>query len=317
MTKQWTRWLLPSLLVLLSGCDMALMDPKGAVGLEQRNLIFIATGLMLIVVIPVFIMTIWFAWRYRAGNQQATYTPKWAHSNKIELVVWTVPCLIILILGYITWQTSHSLDPHKPLESDKPALQINVVAMDWKWLFIYPQQGIATVNEIAIPVDVPIHFRVTSETVMNAFFIPQLGSQVYAMAGMNNDLHLIANEAGTFKGIGSNYSGHGFSGMKFATHALPQADFDAWVAKVQQAPDGLDSAGYTALSKPSQDVPVTYFSSVRPGLYEEIIQKFMGDMPMHQHQEHKVMPAVMEEGQAMEGMHDHAMHAAATSGTGE
>ncbi|WP_409420679.1 ubiquinol oxidase subunit II [Pseudaeromonas sp. ZJS20] len=314
------RWLLPSLAVLLSGCDMALMDPKGAVGLEQRSLILTATGLMLIVVIPVFIMTVWFAWRYRAANKQATYAPKWAHSNKIELVVWLVPCIIILILGTITWRTSHSLDPHKPLASDKPALQIDVVALDWKWLFIYPAQGIATVNEIAIPVDVPVHFRITSATVMNSFFIPRLGSQVYAMAGMNNDLYLVANEAGTYKGIAANYSGHGFSGMKFATHAVSDADFAAWVDKVKQAPGHLDSTQYAELVKPSQNVPVTYFSSAKPGLYEEIIQTFMGEMPMH---EHEAMPAplqqsaAMAQGEAMEGMHDHTMHAAATSGTGE
>jgi len=214
--------------LMLSGCNTALMDPKGAIGLEQRTLILTAIGLMLIVVIPVIIMAFAFAWKYRASNTNAKYSPNWSHSNKIEAVVWTVPIIIIAILATITWKTTHELDPFKPIVSDQKTLTVEVVSLDWKWLFIYPEQGIATVNELVIPKDVPVQFKVTSDSVMNSFFIPQLGGQIYAMAGMQTQLHLIANEAGTYKGISSNFSGRGFSGMKFNTIATPtREDFDA------------------------------------------------------------------------------------------
>ena len=160
---------------------------------RQKNLIITALALMLIVVVPVILMTFWFAWRYRASNKAATYTPNWSHSNKIEAVVWGIPCIIILVLGIITWKTTHSLDPRAPLPSTVKPLEIEVVSLDWKWLFIYPEQGVAAVNELVFPANVPVHFKVTSGSVMNSFFIPQLGSQIYAMAGMRNQLNLIAN----------------------------------------------------------------------------------------------------------------------------
>ncbi len=182
------------LCLLLTGCSSALLDPKGQIGVEQRSLILTSFGLMLIVVIPVIVMTLLFGWRYRRSNRVAKYLPDWAHSNAIEAAVWTVPCLIIAVLAFLTFKTSHSLDPHKPLESDVAPMEIQAVALDWKWLFIYPEQGIASVNELAFPVDTPVRFRVSSGSVMNAFFIPRLGSQIYAMAGMDNDVHLIADE---------------------------------------------------------------------------------------------------------------------------
>lgn len=201
--------------VLLSGCDSALLDPKGQIGLEQRSLILTAFGLMMIVVIPAVLMAVGFAWKYRASNKDAKYSPNWSHSNKVEAVVWTVPILIILFLAVLTWKTTHALEPSKPLVHDEKPITIEVVSMDWKWFFIYPEQGIATVNEIAFPANVPVHFKVTSNSVMNSFFIPRLGSQIYAMAGMQTQLHLIADEAGTYDGISASYSGPGFSGMKF------------------------------------------------------------------------------------------------------
>ncbi|QLK87276.1 cytochrome o ubiquinol oxidase subunit II [Arsenophonus endosymbiont of Aphis craccivora] len=265
-----------AIVFLLTGCDMVLMDPKGSIGVEQKRLILTALGLMLIVVIPVIFMAIIFARKYRASNKQANYRPDWAHSNKIELVCWTVPIIIIIILAVITWKTTHQLDPYKPLESDKKPITIQVISTDWKWVFVYPEENIATVNEIAIPVGVPINFKVTAESVMNSFFIPALGGQIYAMAGMQTTLHLIANEPGTYKGFSSSYSGHGFSDMKFNVIATPDmASFDKWVQKVKTSTKTIDSmATFNQLAKPSHNVPVTYFSSVKPNLYEELILKF-------------------------------------------
>lgn len=237
--------------VLLSGCNSALLDPKGQIGLEQRSLILTAFGLMLIVVIPAILMAVGFAWKYRASNKDAKYSPNWSHSNKVEAVVWTVPILIIIFLAVLTWKTTHALEPSKPLAHDEKPITIEVVSMDWKWFFIYPEQGIATVNEIAFPANTPVYFKVTSNSVMNSFFIPRLGSQIYAMAGMQTRLHLIANEPGTYDGISASYSGPGFSGMKFKAIATPdRAEFDQWVAKAKQSPNTMsDMAAFEKLKR--------------------------------------------------------------------
>ena len=258
---------------------MTLLDPVGQVGIEERNLIITATLLMLLVVVPVIAMTFIFAWKYRASNKDATYAPKWSHSTKIEVVIWTVPILIILALGVLTYKSTHALDPYRPLESDVKPLTIEVVAMDWKWLFIYPEQGIATVNKIVFPANTPINFRITSDTVMNSFFIPGLGGQIYAMAGMQTKLHLIANHNAEMDGISANYSGAGFTGMKFKAIATSQADFDAWVNEVKASPKQLDQAEYAALSKPSQNNPVALYSSYAPNLFQTIIDKYEGMTP--------------------------------------
>lgn len=265
--------------LLLGGCNMTLLNPTGQVGLEQRNLIITATLLMLLVVIPVIIMTFLFAWKYRASNTSATYTPKWNHSTKIEIAVWTVPVLIIIALGYITYKSTHALDPYKPLESDVKPVTIEVVALDWKWLFIYPEQGIATVNKIVFPAHTPINFRITSDAVMNSFFIPALGGQIYAMAGMQTKLHLIANENAEMDGISANYSGAGFTGMKFKATATTQEEFDAWVSEVKKAPKKLEQAEYAALAKQSQNNPVELYSSVTPNLFQTIVDKYEGMKP--------------------------------------
>jgi len=269
--------------VMLSGCNMVLMNPKGAIGVEQRTLIITAIALMLIVVIPVIFMAFAFAWKYRASNKDAKYSPNWSHSNKIEAVVWTIPIIIIAILGTITWKTTHELDPFKPIVTDKKPMTIEVVSLDWKWLFIYPEQGIATVNELAFPKDVPVEFKITSNSVMNSFFIPQLGGQIYAMAGMQTKLHLIGNEAGKYDGISSSCSGRGFSGMKFTAIVTPtEGDFDQWVAKVKASSNNLNATSdFNKLAEPSENNPVEYFSSVKPNLFKETIGKFMGDMDMH------------------------------------
>lgn len=270
--------------LLLSGCNMTLLDPKGQVGLDERNLIITATLLMLLVVVPVIVMTFLFAWKYRASNPNAVYAPKWSHSTKIEIAVWAVPVLIIIALGYVTYISTHALDPYKPLESDVKPITVEVVSMDWKWLFIYPEQGIATVNKLVFPANTPINFKITSDTVMNSFFIPGLGGQIYAMAGMETKLHLIANQNAEFDGISANYSGAGFTGMKFKAIATSQADFDAWVSDVKKAPKQLEKAEYEALSKPSQNNPVELYSSFTPNLFQIIVDKYEGmkpGQPMH------------------------------------
>jgi cytochrome o ubiquinol oxidase subunit 2 len=292
--------------LLLSGCNMTLLDPKGQVGLDERNLIITATLLMLLVVVPVIVMTFLFAWKYRASNQDAVYTPKWSHSTKIEVAVWAIPVLIIIALGYVTYKSTHALDPYKPLESDVKPITIQVVSMDWKWLFIYPEQGIATVNKIVFPANTPINFQITSDTVMNSFFIPGLGGQIYAMAGMQTKLHLIANQNAEFDGISANYSGAGFTGMKFKAIATSQADFDAWVSDVKKAPKQLEKAEYEALSKPSQNNPVELYSSFTPNLFQTIVDKYEGMKPGPKVDHEKKEKEVAQ----MEGM-DMSSHSAA------
>jgi cytochrome o ubiquinol oxidase subunit 2 len=230
---------------------------------------------MLIVVIPVIVLTLWFAWHYRASNTKATYTPNWSYSHRIEAVVWGIPIVIIAILGWITWYSTHKLDPFKPLESDVKPLEIQVVALDWKWLFIYPEQHIAAVNEIAIPTNTPVHFKITSDSVMNVFFIPQLGSQIYAMAGMQSQLHLISNHDGVYDGLSANFSGAGFPDMEFRAHSGSKEEFDAWVKKAQASPDKLNADTYRELAKPTERHPVQFFSTVEPMLYASVLDKYM------------------------------------------
>jgi cytochrome o ubiquinol oxidase subunit 2 len=274
------RWSCASLAVLLSGCNMEVLSPKGDIGMQEKSLILIATGLMLLVVIPVIAMTLYFAWRYRASNTKATYAPKWSHSTAIEAVVWTVPCIIIAILATITWTTTHALDPYKPLDHHAKPITIQAVSMDWKWAFIYPDYGVASVNELAIPTNVPVHFEITSDSVMNAFFIPQLGSQIYAMAGMKTQLNLIASEPGNYAGLSSNYSGAGFSDMHFTAIATSQQGFEDWIKKAKASPVNLDDQAYHALTQPSIKVPVAYYGNVKPGMFDSIVNQYMGDMQM-------------------------------------
>ncbi|MGF6417587.1 cytochrome o ubiquinol oxidase subunit 2 [Stenotrophomonas sp. AN71] len=260
----------------LSGCDWVLLDSKGMVGLAQRDLILICIGVMLIVVIPAIVLTFVFAWRFRAGNTKAKYTPDWAHSTKVEIVVWGVPLLIIAGLAVIVWKSTHELDPYKPLDVPGEPLHVDVIATDWKWVFVYPDLGIATVNQLNFPANRALAFNITSNSTMNTFFIPQLGGQIYAMAGMRTQLHLIANEPGQFRGMSGNYSGHGFSNMKFIATASSNEDFERWVAEVRSAPDALSFAQFKALAAPSKNAPVQHFSSVEPLLFKKVIDQFIG-----------------------------------------
>ncbi|WP_034912783.1 MULTISPECIES: cytochrome o ubiquinol oxidase subunit II [Erwinia] len=275
--------------LVLSGCDSALLSPKGQIAMEQRSLILTAFGLMMIVVIPAVLMAVVFAWKYRASNTNAKYSPNWSHSNKVEAVVWTVPILIILFLAILTWKSTHALEPGKPIASDVKPIEIDVIALDWKWLFIYPEQGIATVNQIAFPANTPVNFKITSNSVMNSFFIPTLGSQIYAMAGMQTKLHLIANEPGTFNGISSNFSGRGFSGMKFKAIATPDnAAFEQWVANAKTSSHTLTTMDdFEKLAAPSENHPVEFFSTANPELFKQVIGKYKmshGKMNMSEHE---------------------------------
>jgi len=267
---------------ILTGCNAVLLSPSGDIALQQRNLIYISVALMLIVIIPVIVLTLYFAWRYRASNTKATYAPEWNHSTLIELVIWLVPLLIIIALGAVTWVSTHKLDPYRPLEridaqralpANVKPLTVQVVALDWKWLFFYPEYGIATVNELAAPVDRPIAFRLTSSSVMNSFFIPALAGQIYTMAGMETQLHAIINKEGVYEGFSSNYSGAGFSGMRFKFHGLNTEDFDAWVESVKQSQTDLSRVAYLQLEAPSEREPVQHYSSVAPGLYDAILNR--------------------------------------------
>lgn len=290
-------------IALLAGCSGGIMDPKGQIGAEAKNLILTATGLMLIVVIPVIFMTFYFAWKYRHNRPELEkdYEPNWSHSYKIEFFMWAVPVVIIAILATITWRTSHSLDPYRPIESEKETMTIEVVSMDWKWLFIYPDEKVAVVNEMAIPVDTPVRFKITSNSVMNSFFIPQLGSQIYSMAAMQTQLHLIANEAGVYNGISSNYSGSGFSGMNFKVHALSTEEYQNWLMKVRESSQSLTLEEYKALSEPSKRHPVTYYADVKPGMFQYILTEF-GDHFSHQH--HSEMPR-NHDAKMIESHHEH------------
>jgi len=268
--------------VFLSGCSQTLLfDPKGPIGDTERLVIIVSFALMLIVVIPVFIMAIWFPWKYRASNTKAPYDPKWSHSIRIESVVWLVPAVIVTVLGIIVWKTTHQLDPHKPIETGVKPIIIEAVSLDWKWLFIYPEQQIATVNQMVFPANVPLSFKLTSATVMTSFFIPQLGSQIYAMAGMQTQLHLLADEPGTYAGQNQQFSGDGYADMNFEALAVSREEFESWVNKIRQSPEKLDMERYQELEQPNVNAPVTHFSEVKPDLFEHILSKYNKSMGMN------------------------------------
>jgi len=262
-------------LLFLAGCSHAvLFHPKGEVAGHESTLIAIAAGVMLLVVIPAIAMAIIFAVKYRATNGKARYEPRWASSKKIEAVVWGVPTLIILVLATLSWITTHSLDPSEPLSTARDSITIQVVSMDWKWLFIYPDQNVASVNEVAFPANTEVNFQLTSDTVMTSFFIPQLGSQIYTMAGMRTELHLNAEEPGTYDGMAANFSGPGFSRMTFKAVATSRSGFEKWIKDARSSGNTLDPASYQELAKPSEGNPVRYFASVRPNLFSMILNKY-------------------------------------------
>ena len=260
----------------LTGCKGGIWNPNGIITAQEKDLFIIATVLMLLVVVPVIILTLWFAWRYREGAN-AKYRPEWTHSTALEVVCWGIPAILILVLGIMVWKTTHSLSPYKPLESDKKPLEIDVVALDWKWMFIYPEENIATVNYIKIPKDRPINFKITSAAPMNSFFIPELAGQIYAMTGMTTQLHLIAENNGKYRGFSANYTGTGFAEMQFYAEVSDQKDYDSWVKEVR---DGKHQAltwdyFWSDLVKPSIGNPVAYYSDVDKNLFSDITISYM------------------------------------------
>jgi len=281
------------LLASLAGCSKAVvLNPAGDIAAQQGDLVVTATLLMLIIIVPVILLTLLFAWKYRQSNTEAEYDPEWHHSTALELVIWSVPLIIIIALGALTWISTHKLDPYRPLDrisatipldpNVKP-LEVQVVAMNWKWMFIYPEQGIATVNELAAPVNRPIHFSLTASDTMGSLYIPDLAGMIYAMPGMQTELNGVINREGVFKGMNSHYNGAGFSGMHFKFHGLSNDGFDAWVQKAKDANTALNRDSYLELVKPSERNPVVRFSSVQDGLYDRVLNRCVeeGKMCMH------------------------------------
>lgn len=252
--------------------NFVIFDPKGYIGSNEKVLIVIAAAVMLLVVIPAIVMTIIFAWRYRGSSSKAAYTPDWHSSATLEAFFWVIPTIIVVILSVLVWIYSHKLDPFRPIPGYKKSLDIQVVSLDWKWLFIYPAENIASVNELMLPVNVPVHFYLTSGTVMNSFFIPNLGSQIMTMPGMQTQLNLIANEEGIYNGISANFSGNGFAEMSFNAIAGNKQQYAEWVAKLKKERDILSRDSYDQLAKTASTEGVKYFSDVQVDFQDYIIK---------------------------------------------
>ncbi|AQR75989.1 ubiquinol oxidase subunit II [Sphingomonas sp. LM7] len=270
------------LAALLSACSGAVLDPAGDIAVQQRDIIYISTALMLLIIVPVMALIVVFAWHYRKGNKDATYDPNFDHSTGLELVIWSAPLLIIICLGALTWWSTHLLDPFRPINrvsANKPVdpkikpLVVQVVSLDWKWLFIYPEQGVATVNELALPVDRPVRFELTSTNMMNTFYAPTLAGMIYTMPGMRSTLHAVLNRPGTFEGMSANYSGAGFSNMRFKLYGVDQGGFDGWVARVKASGPALDATRFLELEKPTDKVPAMYFSGVEAQLFDRVYNR--------------------------------------------
>ena len=287
-------WLAPAALAaLLTGCSKAVvLNPAGDVAAQQGQLVITATLLMLIIIVPVIFLTLLFAWKYRQSNTEARYEPEWHHSTALELVIWTVPLIIIIALGALTWIGTHKLDPYRPLDrisATKPLdpgvkpLEVQVVSLDWKWLFFYPEQGIATVNEVAAPVDRPILFKLTSTNTMNAFYVPDLAGMIYTMPGMQTELNAVINKPGVYEGKSSHYSGAGFAGMTFKFKGLSDEEFAQWIKQAKTEGKPLDKESYLQLAKPSERNPVERFSNVTEGLYDKVLNRCVEDGKMCMH----------------------------------
>ena len=268
LTRAWSRAMLAVASLCLASCSGGVLDPVGPVGAGDAKILINATLIMLAIVIPTILLAFWIAWHYRASNRKAEYLPYWSYSGRIEAVVWSIPTLTIMFIGGLIWIGSFKLDPFRPLTSDQPPLEVQVVSLDWKWLFIYPQQHVATVNQLVVPVGAPVHFSITSASVFNVFFVPRLGSMIYAMPGMVSQLHLQADEPAQMWGISAQFSGDGFSDMQFDVRSVPSTDFEAWIASVRGAGPMLDEPAYVRLMQQSQNVPPATFGSVDPKLFD-------------------------------------------------
>jgi cytochrome o ubiquinol oxidase subunit II len=257
--------------IILTACQPAVLDPQGVIGQAEKMILIDSLAIMLAIVIPTIAATFAVAWWFRASNMRARYLPDWVYSGRIELVVWSIPLLTIMLLGGVVWIGSHDLDPAKPLPSNTPPLEVQVVSLDWKWLFIYPGQRVASVNQLVVPADVPVHFSLTSASVMNVFFVPQLGSMIYTMNGMTTQLYLQADVPGTFRGLSAHYSGDGFSDMHFEVLALPTERFAAWIEAARNTGPTLDSGSYADLARQSTNTRPFTFRDAEPGLFHQIV----------------------------------------------
>jgi cytochrome o ubiquinol oxidase subunit 2 len=257
--------------VTLGACSQGILDPQGPIASAQRLLLINSTAIMLVVVVPVIVATLVFAWWYRASNTRADRSTDESYEGRLEFVVWSIPALTVILLGGVIWIGSHQLDPRAPIPGNSEPLRVDVVSLDWKWLFIYPDHGVAAVNQLVVPAGTPVKFRLTSATVMNSFFVPQLGSQIYTMGGMITHLNLLADKLGEYPGFSANFSGDGFAEMRFVAKSVSAGDFNAWIEQVRGTGSALDEAGYTELAKPSKAVPPTTYRSVEPKLFERII----------------------------------------------
>ena len=255
----------------LAGCSGGVLDPVGPVGANDAKILIDALLIMLAIIVPTILLAFWMAWRYRASNTKAEYRPEWSYSGRIEAVVWSIPILTIMFIGGVIWIGSYKLDPFKPLPSKVPPLEVQVVALDWKWLFIYPQQGVATVNQLVIPAGTPVRFSITSSSVFNAFFVPRLGSMIYAMPGMVSQLNLQADRPAMLMGQSSHFSGDGFSDMQFQVKAVAPADFATWAEGVRGAGPTLDAAAYATLAQQSRNVAPYTYRGVDPALFNAIV----------------------------------------------
>jgi cytochrome o ubiquinol oxidase subunit 2 len=273
--------LLPGASLLLGGCDAALLSPAGAVGKAERIILLDSLAIMLAIVIPTMVATLAVAWWFRASNSRARRLPGWSYSGRLELIVWSIPALVVMFLGGIGWIAAHDLDPAQPLTSSTPPLELEVVSLDWKWLFIYPQQGIASVNRLVVPAAVPLHLRITSASVFNVFFVPRLGSEIYSMNGMATQLYLQADQPGVYPGLSAHFSGDGFSDMSFDVQAVSAEQFAQWTAAIHGTAPALDDQAYRGLLQQSQAVRPYTFGAVQDGLFERIAQQRLppGDGP--------------------------------------
>jgi cytochrome o ubiquinol oxidase subunit II len=268
-----TRSLLPVVLISLVACHPAVLSPAGPVGEGDRIVLLDSLAIMLAIVVPTIVAILAFAYWFRATNQRARYLPEFAYSGRIELIVWSIPALVIFFLGGIAWISSHLLDPAEPLKSEAKPLEIQVVSLDWKWLFIYPQQQVASINRMVVPAGVPLNLSITSASVFNVFFVPQLGSEIYAMYGMTTRLNLQADHPGTYFGLSAHFSGDGFPGMAFDVHAVSSEEFTQWATATGTTGPVLDEAAYRQLLKQSQDVSPYTYRSVQSGLFDEIVEQ--------------------------------------------
>ena len=267
------RSVLAVLLILLAACHTAVLSPAGPVGAADRIVLLDSLAIMLAIVVPTIVAILAFAYWFRASNTRARYLPEWAYSGRLELIVWSIPALVVFFLGGIAWISSHLLDPAEPLKSEAKPLEVQVVSLDWKWLFIYPQQNVASVNRMVVPAGVPLDLKITSASVFNVFFVPRLGTMIYAMYGMTTRLNLQADRPGVYPGLSAHFSGDGFPGMAFDVHAVPPEQFAQWAEATRALGPVLDEAAYRKLLRQSQDVSPYNYRSVQTGLFEDIVEQ--------------------------------------------